>query len=224
MRATLDHIKTRFDHFNRLCFNGELPAISMRMSDSLSSLGTFVHPRVRRGVAARRASDCHMRISRRLDMPEEDIDDIVVHEMIHYYIWWKGIADTSVHGKVFRQMADGINRRHGLHITVRRDVRDSLETDTREKHHYICVTEWDTGQRCITVCARTCIFEIHEAFSRSSRVRRLAWYWSSHPWFNRFGCVRTPKGFALSEEDFNRYVASATPCECDGQRFGPARK
>ena len=48
----------------------------------------------------------------------EEIDDVLIHEMIHYSIAYTGLKDTSSHGIVFRGMMDKINRTFGRHITI----------------------------------------------------------------------------------------------------------
>lgn len=96
----MDYVKRKFDEFNRLCFGGELPSLPMRLSNSRSAFGLFVHPRRYPASAPRGVGECHMRISTRFDLPERDVEDTIIHEMIHYYIWYRRITDTSAHGKV----------------------------------------------------------------------------------------------------------------------------
>ena len=45
--------------------------------------------------------DFKLRINKRIDLPEQEIEDIIIHEMIHYHIAYNGIKDTSTHGRVF---------------------------------------------------------------------------------------------------------------------------
>lgn len=43
------------------------------------------------------------------DITKEEIDDTLVHEMIHQYIYQNGIKDSDIHGRVFREFMVGIN-------------------------------------------------------------------------------------------------------------------
>ena len=54
----------------------------------------------------------------------EEIDDVLIHEMIHYTIAYTGLKDTSPHGIVFRGMMDKINRTFDRHITISMRTRN----------------------------------------------------------------------------------------------------
>ncbi len=43
------------------------------------------------------------------DLTKKEIDDTLVHEMIHQYIYQNGIKDSSAHGKVFKKFIERIN-------------------------------------------------------------------------------------------------------------------
>ena len=46
--------------------------------------------------------DFRLKISTGFDLSQEELEDVIIHEMIHYYIAWRNIKDSSVHGEVFR--------------------------------------------------------------------------------------------------------------------------
>lgn len=225
MYATLDYVKSVFECYNRLCFDGRLPMLPLRLTDSLSHLGAFVHPTVWPDDRPRGAGECHLRISRRLDRSQEELVDTIVHEMIHYYIWYNRISDTAPHGTVFRTMMNSLNKSHGLNMTVRKRMEAAeLDTDTRQRPHLICITHWADGRRLITVCAQKKLFEIHDAFAACDRVLSMEWWWSADPWFNRFGSARTAKAMLIDPADYDTHVRTAVPCSCDGHRFVPHTK
>ncbi|MBD5311065.1 MAG: SprT family zinc-dependent metalloprotease [Bacteroides sp.] len=222
MRATLDFVNTVFDHYNVLCFGGRLPRLPIRLTDSLTHLGAFVHPKVWPASRPRGAGECHMRISRCLDRSEDELVDTIVHEMIHYYIWYTHTVDDGPHGRQFLALMNDINRRLGLTMSVRGlTTSETLDSDTRIKPHLICITHWRDGRRLITVCARKRLFEIHAAFTACPRVIAVEWWWSADPWFNRYGLSRTAKAMLISDTDYDKHVATATPCTCDGHKFQP---
>lgn len=220
----MDYVKRKFDEFNCLCFGGELPSLPMRLSNSRSAFGLFVHPRRYPASAPRGVGECHMRISTRFDLPERDVEDTIIHEMIHYYIWYRRITDTSAHGKVFRGIMTQINKAFGRNLSIsRKSSGEELDTDRHYKSHYICVTTMSDGEIGVTVCARTRLFDIWRAFNESPQVREMSWYWSRSPWFNRFPTARTPRIWRLGQEDYKTRFSNATPCECDGKTFRPTR-
>ncbi|MDE6010820.1 MAG: SprT-like domain-containing protein [Muribaculaceae bacterium] len=222
MRPTLDYVRLKFDEFNRLCFAGELPILPIRMSNAGRALGMFVHPRVSSRRMARDPKTCHIRISTRLDLPEQEVEDTIIHEMIHYWIWYKAIPDNATHGDAFMAKLREINRLHGRRITVRHhSSEEQLATDRHHRNNYICVQRWNDGRLTLTVCARTCIFDIHRAFSGHPQVTSVEWYWSMNSWFNRFPLSRTAKAYILTPADFTARFADATPCVCDGTTLRP---
>lgn len=50
------------------------------------------------------------------DYPEDFLRNVMVHEMIHYYIHLHQIEDDDLHGSVFMKMANEMNEKYGLHI------------------------------------------------------------------------------------------------------------
>lgn len=213
----------KFDEFNEMCFGGQLPRLPLRLSNARTQLGVFVHPANYPAFLPRGKGECFMKVSVRLDLPEREVEDIIIHEMIHYYIWYKKLRDTSAHGQTFRTIMKGINERHGRNISVRfKSTQDIQDTDTHTRNNYICVTRWADRQGLyITLCARTRIFEIHDAFSNAGGLLSMEWYWSRDSWFNRIPVSIRPGFRALTQEDFEMHFRNAVPCECDGRVFRP---
>lgn len=52
------------------------------------------------------------------DLPEELVEDTILHEMIHYYIAFNQWRDTSTHGQLFRREMKRINEKGGRHISI----------------------------------------------------------------------------------------------------------
>ena len=106
MRPTLDFLRDSFSRFNTICFGGKLPEPDFRLSNARSFMGQFRHPRV---FSRER---CRISLNARYDLPREELEDVVIHEMIHYYIWHARLRDSSSHGPVFRRIMADINTRH----------------------------------------------------------------------------------------------------------------
>ena len=64
--------------------------------------------------------DFRLRINTRIDLPEEEIEDTIIHEMIHYFIEVNKMEDSSAHGPLFLHMMNTINEKFGRHLTVSR--------------------------------------------------------------------------------------------------------
>ena len=125
MTPDLEYIQKAFDRYNALCFRGELPGIRLELSRARTYLGRYEEKRPQVRFLGRRFSlpaaepQRLIRISTAFDLTPEQQDDVIIHEMIHYYLAWKGLADRVPHGPHFRQLMEAINSRFGRHIVVR---------------------------------------------------------------------------------------------------------
>lgn len=130
MRATIPYIQERFDKYNALCFEGKLPPIAFKLSKARTFLGRIEYKRhYNLWGRLKSCSDYMMRISTCYDLPEDKLDDIIIHEMIHYWIAWSCTRDRSAHGPVFRSMMKEINNKFGRHITISTKV-DQLRPES----------------------------------------------------------------------------------------------
>lgn len=125
MTPDLEYIQKAFDRYNALCFRGELPGIRLELSRARTYLGRYEEKRPQVRFLGRRFSlpaaepQRLIRISAAFDLTPEQQDDVIIHEMIHYYLAWKDLADRVPHGPHFRQLMEAINSRFGRHIVVR---------------------------------------------------------------------------------------------------------
>lgn len=131
MIPTLPYIQQHFDAYNARFFNGSLPPIPIKLSNARTFLGkvTFVKRRNfsltswlfssgASSVGEWTYSNFKLRINTRYDLPEELIQDTILHEMIHYYIAVNHLRDTSTHGQLFRSEMKRINAEGNRHITI----------------------------------------------------------------------------------------------------------
>ncbi len=247
MIATVSFAKESFAKFNELCFGGGLPEVPIVLSRARSFLGRMEY-RAARGLfgGIRGYQDFRMRISASFDLPAEEIEDVVLHEMIHYYIAFHNIKDTSAHGKVFRQMMNDINQRFGRNISIRHIVRSaplsgdvqgrSAESQVdsediaegaapserkRPKERYLCVTTLKDGQCGITVCASTRIFELYRKLPRYYKLSAMEWWLSADPYFSRYPRSNTPKIYRITRAELDVHLVSAIRLVCDGRSIKP---
>lgn len=229
MRASLKFIREKFREFNAEYFHGELPTIMLRINHSRRTLGIF---RSIRGMADQREAllRCSISISSCYDLEQSVIEDTLIHEMIHFYIWWNKIDDTSSHGPAFLRIMESINEQGGRRLSVSRRL-DSQErgSDQKQRNNYILVVRYTNGSLSITVCARTKIFEFHDILTQNARhdsdILSWEWYWSRDPWMNRYPQSRKLTTYKLSEEEYTtKILPLSIRCECDGQRFAPIKK
>ena len=131
MIPTLPYIQQHFDDFNIRFFNGSLPPIPIKLSNARTFLGKVTYVKRRNfsltswlfssgasSVGEWTYSNFKLRINTRYDLPEELIQDTILHEMIHYYIAVNHLRDTSTHGQLFRNEMKRINAEGNRHITI----------------------------------------------------------------------------------------------------------
>jgi len=191
MVPDIPFIQASFDHFNELIFSGRLPKIPVALSKAASYVGLCTFKTRRHLFGRAEHYDFKLRFSTRFDLPENEVEDTVIHEMIHYYIRLNNIKDTSAHGKVFRQMMEQINSAYGRHITVsHRTTKEQREAalDKRPRLRYIAIVTFKDGRQGLKLLPHDerKVTAYHRALMRSRQVSSIDYYEGSDPWFNRF--------------------------------------
>ncbi|MCQ2185029.1 MAG: SprT-like domain-containing protein [Bacteroidales bacterium] len=214
MIASIPFIQKTFEHFNALCFENALPAVPVVLTKAGTFLGKMEY-KSRRDFFGIISShyDFRLKISTGFDLSEEELEDVVIHEMIHYYIAYRNLRDSSAHGETFRRIMTAINQKYGRHITVRHHTGpgQNLLRDGRERvrNNYLCVSTFPDGKKGITVCASTKISELHRLLPKYYKITGMQWYSSTDPFFNRFPRARTPKIYKITEEELSEHLHSA---------------
>ena len=134
MVADFNTMPKVFSECNRKFFNHELPNPKFGLMNKLHVLARFKFLKDKNNnkkplkVKEIIFSDCY-------DFNEEDFINLMVHEMIHYYIAWNRIKDNSEHGKVFMSIANDLNDKYGLNVTKRIDASSFVKTDNAPKYN-----------------------------------------------------------------------------------------
>lgn len=225
MTATLPFIQEAFDRFNKLCFEGSLPPIPVKLVKARTFLGkvTYTGKRSIFGNVARYENYC-LRISTSFDLTQRELEDVVIHEMIHYFIAVNGIRDTSAHGEVFRKMMRTLNENFGRNICVRHHGCEGAmpqPRDTQIRANWLCVTQLIDGNWGITSCAKTKVFEIHRGLPKYYRLKSLEWYGSLDPFFNRYPRSIKPRIYKISRADLDEHLKDSVRLSCDGHTIKP---
>lgn len=229
MKANLEFLKDRFHRYNHEIFSGKLPEPIFHVTAAGSFVGQYKVKRVGRHSLS---EERHLTLSDRYDLPETQLEDIVIHEMIHYYIHHSKLRDTSSHGQIFRKMMHDINMRFRRHITVsHRCTKEEYESDTAKVHSIICLCTMTDGRKLICKASQSKIFELHKAFQEWDKVAKEEWYWVYSSYFNRYRRVLTPKLFEVDTEGLNLIESSTRlefAVESDGRlilrRASPMRR
>lgn len=230
MIPTEDYLTEKFQQYNALMFNGKLPPISLRLSNSKRQLGAFSY-RLERSqkhifwqskADTDKAKDLKISVSKAYDLSEETIQDTLLHEMIHYYIFIFGLQDTSQHGRIFRKMAESINTRFKRNITIsHRLSQEERSTDTRKQGHFFCLVRLKDGRCGLMFPAKSRIFSLWDSPRTGFQTREYKWLYSEDAYFNRFRRCLTPKIYIVKDEEIAPHIAEALPLKNERGRISP---
>lgn len=128
MEITISYLKEAFKKYNNEYFKDKLREPEFIISHEKNALGRCCYPRDGKGYRIK-ISDYYVR-------PQKDIDNTLIHEMIHLYIRQQGIKDNRPHGYKFQQMALDINL-HGWYINRTDSVEGCKVRHPKEKKQEI---------------------------------------------------------------------------------------
>lgn len=228
MIATIEYATQKFGVYNRLIFNNELPVLPFLPSKARTYMGRYECD-IRYTVGSPKRYNHRIRINTVIDLTEEEIDDVLIHEMIHYYISFKGLRDTSTHGQIFRQMMADINARYGRHITISmRRTKAMDNADTRFRQHYICVMTLPDGRRAFTPVTEQSMFRLWTFLPEAFKATEFAWFYSFEPFFNAYRRVSAARGpmprlrtYPIDSQKLEEIIATALRLKYDGKTIMP---
>lgn len=191
MKADIAYVQEKFREFNRLMFGGKLPEPPMTITNAKTYFGVCAFRKHRKWNGRLEYSDFKIRISRRFDLLQEEIDDTIIHEMIHYWIGLFSPADMPGHSPLFRKMMKEINQRFDRNIRVsHRLSAEQLEQtiDNRPKKHVVARVMLKDGRIGIKVipCMERHIRRYRRGMMASGKVSSIEFFQTTDPFFNRF--------------------------------------
>ena len=218
MRAEPGFLRQAFAQFNKLCFNGELPHVGIRISSAARAMGSLKW--TRRRFAKPKPEDFTIWISDRHEVEQSVLEDTLIHEMIHLYIQWNGIKDNSAHGPAFRGLMTKINRDFGRHITVTHRLSDEeRQSDRLKKLRVIMTALFNDGTRTVTVISPRYTKIILEQAGKAHGIKETQLWVSASSFFAGFPQSRTLKLYRISEADLNRELSMANRAEIIDGKF-----
>ena len=116
MEITKELLKQKFEEYNKLYFNNELPMCTFSYNYMRFAFGLYT---IRTRYKERKVG--HIRISKSIDLDEEMLRQLLVHEMIHHYVHFiDGVSFDGFfsHGRHFVRQIKRIKKEHGLEILV----------------------------------------------------------------------------------------------------------
>lgn len=160
--------------------------------------------------------DFKLRINTRIDLPEAEIEDTIIHEMIHYFIGYNQLEDASAHGPMFLHMMNSINAKYGRHLSVSYKVtKEQREQAIDAKQHWrvVAVVKFKDGRYGIKVLPRIQqrIVNYYTKVGSSKDVERVDLYMSNNVYFNRFPNSSVLNAHYVDIEEINKNIKGAEP-------------
>ena len=223
MKASVDYVKSKFDEYNKLMFESKLPRPSIMLSSAKTFLGKceFKKRRLPDG-RVERYNFC-LRINSRFDLTEQELEDTIIHEMIHYYIGIFQLNDTSAHGQIFRKMMNTINNQYGRHISISHKMTDGQREeayDKRRRWHVVAVLEFSDGRTGIKVLPRVLprILNYNNVMGTDRRVTGIKLYMSDNIFFNRYPNSSALNAIIVEKDIVMEHLSGARIIQCDGKQ------
>lgn len=206
MSPTVDFIRGQFAAFNARYFGDSLPEPRFVVINARTILGQFVCSRRRGwGVFAGRPRDFTIKISGHFDMPEKEYQNVLLHEMIHYYIAYNRIKDTSPHGEKFRAIMKRLNEEGGWDIRISGKVAQYgvVEKAAERRPRIVVAMVTGDGKRYLSVVQRSAVSKVEAAIRRTEAITSHEWFVTTDAYFRDFPQVRTLRARRVAESVFN---------------------
>ncbi|MCM1320200.1 MAG: SprT-like domain-containing protein [Muribaculaceae bacterium] len=178
----------------------ELPDVPMSITNGKQRLGCL-HTNLRYN-----RNQPHLRykmtFSGKFDIPQNQLEDILLHEMIHLAIDYARISDSGPHGHTFKTIMNTINKHFGRNISVRLKMKDvsehTLATPTRSFVFTFHLNR--TNRDAFMRCASTVVLKLYRQLKGLSDVSDIKLYLTFNPYFALYPNSRTLRYFILTEE------------------------
>lgn len=226
MQFTLPFIGDSFQRFNKLVFEGKLPTPCFMLSRARTFVGKF-EARGKRDWMGRTHWNYVLRFSTAFDLPQEELEDTILHEMIHFSLRVSDRRDATPHGPNFRAMMDTINARFNRHITVSHDSKGKGSPVLRRASwHIVGVVSFRDGRKGIKVLPRIeqRVLEWNRRVLTSSTVTSTKYYLALHELFQRYPNSTAMKVGIVDEAELNEALKDAIELEIVGNRLQKVRK
>ncbi len=223
MTITLSYLRNRFELFNEQYFGNMLPVPQLKVGNARTQLGSLRYRKERRLLGRTRFTDFTLTISAFYDLPQEEIDDTIIHEMIHLLIASQNVKDDSPHGRLFRQKMNELNGKYGRHISV--SHRGKLEkADAGNSRNVIAVVHFQDGNIGVMRPSKSRIFEISRKLHLYYKIASVDWYFSSNPYFDTLPRSLKPRVYKVDVARLKSALADAIPLRMEENRLVVVRR
>lgn len=224
MKPTIPYLKSKFEDFNVKIFGGRLPEVPITLCQVTSFVGQYKSKIHVLPDGRRQPYDPQLRFSTAFDLTETEIEDTVIHEMIHYFIAYNGLIDRSTHGPLFKALMNSINENHGRNISIsHRTSRDTLAEAkaVKKKWHVIAILHFTSGEQGVKVLPRVIpkILDYYKGITAAPNISRVDLYLHNDPFFNRFPTSTGRRCHAITDAELRLHLNGAHTLKVSGNKL-----
>lgn len=220
MIPTIDFIERKFKEYNDLMFEGKLQLLPFKLSSARTFLGQVRCIRKKNPDGTWHYSDFQFIISNKVDYDENVVEDTIIHEMIHYWIFSNQMQDNAPHGKLFVSKMQEINRRFDRSLTiVHKKTKEEQNIDTEKREHLICISRMRGNQLGITIASKNRLFMLWDELPKLPKVVECNWYVTTDPFFNRFPRASSLMIYRISREELEPHMKDFRKLLRNGDRI-----
>lgn len=222
MEVTKEYVVKKFEEFNQQMFAGKLPKLPVELSDAKTFLGVCVYKKRKDKNGNEEKYDFRLRINTRIDLPEEEIEDTIIHEMIHYYIGVNQLRDSSAHGQLFQYIMTNINEKYNRHISISfkgNDEQDKQAVDKRSHWHVVAKVIYVDGRIGVKVLPRVLpsILKFYNAVLSQREIKDIELYMSNNVFFNKYPNSSALRINFIDQKELDTNLLGAKHLRCDGK-------
>lgn len=214
MKPTLQFLQQSFEKYNRKIFGGRLPEVNIGLCEATSFIGQYKSKVRTLPDGTRQHYDHQLKFSLSFDLAKDELEDTVIHEMIHFFIAWNELTDSSTHGHLFKALMRSINDTHGRHITISHRLSHSqLATAraTKKKWHVIAILHFSSGEKGVKVLPRVIpkIIDYYNQIIAASNIEEVDLYLHCDPFFNRYPTSVSRRCQLITQEEIDSHIKGA---------------
>lgn len=225
MTATIDYIQRKFQEFNDLMFDGKLNPLPFKLTSARTFLGQVRFYQEKQPDGSMRYMNFQFVISTKVDLPESEVEDTIIHEMIHYWILSNQMQDTGPHGDLFLGKMKEINVKYNRNLSVaHKATKEEVDNDKEIRQHLICIVRMKTNQYGILIASKSRLFQLWDEMPKFPKAAECNWYVSTDPFFNRFPRSTSVKLYPITREELEAHNSDFKPLVRTGNNIRIANK
>lgn len=223
-QLTAEWLRQRFVDFNRTMFGSRLPLPLISLCEVSSFVGQYKSKIRVLPDGVRETYDHQLRFSTAFNLTEREIEDTLIHEMIHYFISYNGLQDRTTHGPLFKALMNSINETHGRAITVSHRATHSELAEAKsvkKKWHVIAILHFTTGETGVKVLPRVIpkIIAYHKTMASASNISKVDLYLHNDGFFNRYPTSVGRRCHLITPQEVQQHLAGAHTLRVSGSKL-----